>query len=112
MMYICVVISISYFFCGISSQSTNNGGKESLRVKVGGADKVHNVMGSTAGAGSGDFHTYRNTRRHELNRLAKMESESQEEAELREFEERVEAKRKECEDRTRKNAEVINNTHV
>lgn len=64
-----------------------------------------NVMGSCAGAGSGDFHTYRHTRRAELTRLENLSREAKE-AELdEEFERRTELKRRECEERTAKKAE-------
>mmetsp|Transcript_26763 Transcript_26763/g.48817 ORF Transcript_26763/g.48817 Transcript_26763/m.48817 type:complete len:213 (-) Transcript_26763:119-757(-) len=68
-------------------------------------DKVNNVMGSTAGAGSGDFHHYRHCRRREVERIDGMERDAVREEELKEFEDRVELKRKDCEERTRKNAE-------
>lgn len=68
-------------------------------------EKVNNVMGSTAGAGSGDFHHYRHCRRREMERVEGMEKRSKEDDANLEFEKRVEAKRKECEERTRKNAE-------
>lgn len=36
-------------------------------------DFVRNVMGSSAGAGSGEFHVYRHLRRKEMSRLKEME---------------------------------------
>ena len=69
-------------------------------------EKVNNVMGSTAGAGSGEYHMYRHGRRREMERIADMEKSAVECEKEEAFEARVEAKRKECEERTRKNAEV------
>ncbi len=73
-------------------------------------EKVNNVMGSTAGAGSGEFHLYRHGRRREMARVEGMEREAVEDEKQALFEERVESKRKECEERTLKNAEVSFNT--
>jgi cyclophilin family peptidyl-prolyl cis-trans isomerase len=50
--------------------------------------RVYNVMGSTAGAGSGDFHTYRNSRRKEMMRLERMETEYQEALKEKDFQQR------------------------
>eukprot|EP00802_Teleaulax_amphioxeia_P029677 Tamp_31877.p4 GENE.Tamp_31877~~Tamp_31877.p4 ORF type:complete len:109 (-),score=30.12 Tamp_31877:355-657(-) len=48
--------------------------------------EVSNVMGSTAGAGSGEFHNYRWSRRKELFRLARMEADAKKEDEMEQFE--------------------------
>lgn len=67
-------------------------------------ERVRNVMGSCAGAGSGEFHLYRHARRTEMLRVEAMDK-AAEEAELdAEFAERVERKRKECQAKTLKNA--------
>ena len=47
--------------------------KKKERITV---NKVHNVYGSSAGAGSGEFHTYRNLRRKEMFRVERMEREA------------------------------------
>jgi len=49
-------------------------------------EMMKNVQGSSAGAGSGEFHVYKASRRREYERLKLMEEEAQKEAELREFE--------------------------
>ncbi|KAK4197212.1 hypothetical protein QBC40DRAFT_181642 [Triangularia verruculosa] len=69
---------------------------------------VTNVQGSSAGAGSGEFHVYKAARRREYERLRQMEEETAAEKAQREFEEeRLERKRKD-EEKTRKNREKRN----
>ena len=51
-------------------------------------EKVNNVMGSCAGAGSGDFHTYRASRRRELDRLSRLEEDAKAEEERELFHKR------------------------
>ncbi|KIK81585.1 hypothetical protein PAXRUDRAFT_155776 [Paxillus rubicundulus Ve08.2h10] len=57
-------------------------------------EMMKNVQGSSAGAGSGEFHVYKASRRREYERLKLMEEQSKKEAETSEYE----RKRKEAED--------------
>lgn len=40
-------------------------------------DRVYHVMGSNAGAGSGEFHTYRHSRRREQERLKRIDEDAE-----------------------------------
>jgi hypothetical protein len=64
---------------------------------------VANVQGSSAGAGSGEFHVYKASRRREFDRLRRMEEEVEtEEKDKAFYEERDEARRRD-EEKTAKN---------
>src|SRR5947207_2999123 len=66
---------------------------------------VANVQGSSAGAGSGEFHVYKASRRREYERIRQMEEEVQREKEQEAFErEKAERERKD-EEKTRRNRE-------
>ncbi|KAK9097316.1 hypothetical protein Sjap_022813 [Stephania japonica] len=64
--------------------------------------RVSNTSGSSAGSGSGDFHQYRQMRRKEQDRLARMEVDYQKRKELAEFSVRREERMKAAEERTAK----------
>jgi Protein of unknown function (DUF1168) len=85
----------------IVSSGSYGGDNSNKKVKV---EKVDNVMGSTAGAGSGEFDLYRSARRREITRLESMDKADKEEAERRLFAEKVERNRREADERTAKNA--------
>ncbi|KAH7404099.1 hypothetical protein KP509_15G010300 [Ceratopteris richardii] len=60
--------------------------------------RISNTSGSSAGSGSGDFHQYRQMRRREQDRLARMERDYQKCKEVAEFEVRRESRLKAVED--------------
>ena len=64
---------------------------------------VANVQGSSAGAGSGEFHVYKASRRREYERLRLMDEEVEKEEKDREFRERKEQLRKAEEEKLSKN---------
>ncbi|KAK5660748.1 hypothetical protein OQA88_12114 [Cercophora sp. LCS_1] len=66
---------------------------------------VTNVQGSSAGAGSGEFHVYKAARRREYERLRQMDEEVAKEKEAEEFEKARREREQKDEERTRKNRE-------
>ncbi|XP_076344855.1 PRKR-interacting protein 1 homolog isoform X2 [Tachypleus tridentatus] len=61
---------------------------------------VRNVMGSSAGAGSGEFHVYRHLRRKEYARQKCIEEKAQEEVLQEEYHQKVEENQRKAEERT------------
>ncbi|POR37400.1 PRKR-interacting protein 1 [Tolypocladium paradoxum] len=66
---------------------------------------VTNVQGSSAGAGSGEFHVYKASRRREYERLRGMDDELRREKEQEAFEKEKAERERRDEGRTRKNRE-------
>ncbi|XP_078443548.1 PRKR-interacting protein isoform X3 [Wolffia australiana] len=64
--------------------------------------RVSNTSGSSAGAGSGDFHQYRQMRRREQDRLTRMDVDYRRRKEVAEFNMRREERMKAAEERTAK----------
>eukprot|EP00041_Stephanoeca_diplocostata_P003242 m.32973 g.32973 ORF g.32973 m.32973 type:complete len:167 (+) comp14182_c0_seq1:108-608(+) len=64
-----------------------------------------NVMGSTAGAGSGEFHVYRNERKKEYERLRYLDHLAEEDKAKNEFKNRVDKRKAEDEEKTSKKRE-------
>ncbi|XP_059052261.1 PRKR-interacting protein 1 homolog [Achroia grisella] len=63
-------------------------------------DFVRNVMGSSAGAGSGEFHVYRHLRRKEYARQKFIQEKSEKEKLDEEYHNKIEANKKIAEDKT------------
>ncbi|KAI0441275.1 hypothetical protein F4803DRAFT_430455 [Xylaria telfairii] len=66
---------------------------------------VTNVQGSSAGAGSGEFHVYKASRRREYERLRRMDEEVARESADAEFEHGKEERLRRDDDKTRRNRE-------
>ncbi|KNG51651.1 DUF1168-domain-containing protein [Stemphylium lycopersici] len=64
---------------------------------------VANVQGSSAGAGSGEFHVYKASRRREYERLRAMDDEVKKEEDEKEFAKRKEEQEKKDKEKTEKN---------
>lgn len=64
---------------------------------------MKNVSGSSAGAGSGDFHVYKHARRREYERIKLMEEAAEREKRAKEFEERQAQLQQEAQAKTSKN---------
>ncbi|ORY48608.1 DUF1168-domain-containing protein [Rhizoclosmatium globosum] len=69
------------------------------------AEFVRNVQGSSAGAGSGEFHVYRSLRRKEYARLQAMDSKDRKEREKEEYETKIAAAKQAEEEKTAKKRE-------
>lgn len=74
-----------YYDCSSSSSSNSCTKPVGPGRGTGLIEKVNNVWGSTAGAGSDFFHTYRKHREVEMERLKKLDEEFDEQRESREF---------------------------
>lgn len=66
-------------------------------------DFVNNVQGSSSGAGSGEFHVYKASRRREYERIALMDAKNQEEKEQLEFKFKREEQKRLDDEKTEKN---------
>ncbi|KAK3721901.1 hypothetical protein LTR37_002717 [Vermiconidia calcicola] len=81
-----------------SSTSTKNGHLAPPEI-------VANVQGSSAGAGSGEFHVYKASRRREYERLRLMDEEVEREEKERAFRQKQEELRQRDEEKARRNRE-------
>lgn len=63
---------------------------------------VRNVMGSSAGAGSGEFHVYRHLRRKEYSRQKNIQAMSAREQQDQEFQRKIEHNQRVAEEKTAK----------
>ncbi|CAG2176974.1 unnamed protein product, partial [Oppiella nova] len=65
-------------------------------------DFVRNIMGSSAGAGSGEFHVYRHLRRKEYARLRHIETQAKQEQLEDNYRKRVDDNKRKAEEKTAK----------
>ncbi|CAH0014662.1 unnamed protein product [Clonostachys rhizophaga] len=81
------------------------GAAASLKKRAAPPEIVANVQGSSAGAGSGEFHVYKASRRREYERLREMDQELAREKQQEEFEKHKDERDRKDDERTRKNRE-------
>lgn len=67
-------------------------------------ERVENVMGSSAGAGSGEFHMYLNSRNREKARMENIDTRRQKEEDDKAFQEKIELNKKMSQERVEKNS--------
>ncbi|CAG2111286.1 unnamed protein product [Medioppia subpectinata] len=65
-------------------------------------DFVRNIMGSSAGAGSGEFHVYRHLRRKEYARLRHIDTQAKQEKLDEDFKQRIDDNKRLAEEKTAK----------
>mmetsp|Transcript_13836 Transcript_13836/g.18919 ORF Transcript_13836/g.18919 Transcript_13836/m.18919 type:complete len:153 (+) Transcript_13836:39-497(+) len=85
---------------GQNAGVANEGSKQKIVT-----EKIVNVMGSTAGAGSCEFHLYISARNREIFRMEDIERNKILEEETAAYEKKVEKNKREADERTAKNAE-------
>ena len=66
-------------------------------------EMIKNVSGSSAGAGSGEFHVYKHSRRREYERIKLMEDKDKREKEMKEYEEKQKSMQEQVDAKTSKN---------
>lgn len=87
---------------GYSGTGASSGDNASKRVVT---EKIENMHGSAAGAGSGEFHMYLGARKREKERIEGMEQQRKLDEEKNSFTLKVEQNRLEAEMRTQRNRE-------
>lgn len=87
-----------------SSSSQGNDGRKLQKPDMSLVDKVENVTGSCAGAGSSEFHLYINARKREMDRMDSIEADKKKQEEAKAYAEKTAKFKQEAEERTKKNA--------
>uniref|UniRef100_A0A8D9AJY5 PRKR-interacting protein 1 homolog n=1 Tax=Cacopsylla melanoneura TaxID=428564 RepID=A0A8D9AJY5_9HEMI len=105
-----VIIKTPYDFQRLKLEKLMKNPEKPVVIPAGSKEKktphvpefVRNVMGSSAGAGSGEFHVYRHLRRKEYARQKHIQEKSEKELLDEEFERKIQESRQAFEDKTAK----------